>query len=112
MKRNKVSICAGLRDPRGETHELVGKEKDGLQTKLPLAKVEEILEGRAKQVDNHGVVVTLGAIPSDEWDADTASEGLVHLRLILELGVLGLDGFELDGNLFARDDVYTEVDIA
>lgn len=37
---------------------------------------------------------------------------LVHFGLILELWVFGLYRLELDGDLFARDDVDPEVDVA
>ena len=85
--------------------ELVGEQEDGLEGELAVAEVEEILEGGAEEVEDHGVVVTLGAEPSDERNADAASERLVDAGLILELRVLGLDGLKLDGNLLAGDDV-------
>jgi hypothetical protein len=34
------------------THKLVSKEKDGHEGKLPVAEVEQILEGRAQQIDD------------------------------------------------------------
>jgi hypothetical protein len=85
--------------------ELVGEQQDGLQRELAVAEVEEIFQGRAEQVQDHGVVVALGAEPAHKGNADTASERLVDAGLILELGVLGLDALELDGDLLARDDV-------
>jgi hypothetical protein len=87
--------------------ELVGKEQDGLQRELAVAKVEEVLKGRAEQVQDHGVVVTLGSEPADKGDAHAAGEGLVDAGLILKLGVLGLDALELDGDLLTGDDVGT-----
>ena len=51
------------------------------------------------------------SIPSDKGNTDTAGEGLVDLSLILKLGMLGLDGLELNGDLFARDDVDPEIAI-
>lgn len=87
--------------------ELVGEEEHSLQGELAVAEVEEILEGRAKKIQYHGIVVTLGAEPADKGDADSASEGLVDTSLIFELRVLGLDALELDSNLLARDDVGT-----
>lgn len=87
--------------------ELVGEEQDGLQGELAVAEVEEILEGRAEQVQNHGIVVTLGAEPAHEGNSDTAGEGLVDAGLIFELRVLGLDALELDGDLLTGDDVGT-----
>lgn len=85
--------------------ELVGQEKNGLQGELAVAEVEKVLEGGAEEVEDHGVVITLGTEPADEGDTDTAGKRLVDAGLIFELGVLGLDAFELDGNLLARDDV-------
>jgi hypothetical protein len=87
--------------------ELVGEQQDRLQRELAVAEVEEVLERGAEQVQDHGVVVALGAEPADEGDADTAGERLVDAGLIFELGVLGLDALELDGDLLARDDVGT-----
>jgi hypothetical protein len=91
--------------------ELIGQQQDGLQGELAVAEVEEILQAGAEQVENHGIVVTLGAEPADEGNTDTTSQGLVDTSLIFELGVLGLDALELDGNLLAGDDVGAEVDI-
>ena len=85
--------------------ELVGEQEDGLEGEFAVAEVEEILEGGAEEVEDHGVVVTLGAEPSDERNADAASERLVDAGLILELRVLGLDRLKLDGNLLTGDDV-------
>jgi hypothetical protein len=85
--------------------ELVGEQEDGLEGEFAVAEVEEILERGAEKVEDHGVVVTLGAEPSDERNADAASERLVDTGLILELRVLGLDGLKLDGDLLAGDDV-------
>jgi hypothetical protein len=85
--------------------ELVGQQQHRLQGELAVAEIEEILQGRAEQVQDHGVVVALGAEPAHERDADAAGERLVDAGFILELGVLGLDALELDGDLLARDDV-------
>jgi hypothetical protein len=85
--------------------ELIGQQQDGLQGELAVAEVEEILQAGAEQVENHGIVVTLGAEPADEGNTDTTGQGLVDTSLIFELGVLGLDALELDGNLLAGDDV-------
>lgn len=90
---------------------MIGKEEDGLEAEFPMAEVKQILERWTEEIDDHGVVVALGAIPPNERNADAASEGLVDLGLVLELRMLGLDRFELDGDLLAGDDVYAEVDI-
>ena len=76
-----------------------------------MAKVEKVLERGTEEIDDHCVVVAFGTEPTNKRDADTTGEGLVDLGLILELGVLGLDGLELDGDLLAGDDVYSEVDV-
>lgn len=86
-------------------NELVGEQEDGLEGEFAVAEVEEVLEGRAEQVEDHGIVVALGAEPSDEGNAHAAGEGLVDASLILELRVLGLDGLKLDGDLLTGDDV-------
>ena len=85
--------------------QLVGEEEDGLEREFAVAEVEEIFEGGAEEIEDHGVVVTLGAEPPDERNADAASERLVDAGLILELRVLGLDGLKLDGDFLAGDDV-------
>ena len=92
--------------------ELVGEQQDSLQGELAIAEVEEILEGWAEEIQDHGIVVTLGSEPTNEWDSDTSSEGLVDAGFVLQLWVLGLDALELDGNLLSRDDVGSEVDVS
>lgn len=91
--------------------ELVRQQKDGLERELPVAEVEEILQTGSEKVQDHGIVVTLCSEPTDERDTNTTGEGLVDTCLIFELGVLGLDALELDGNLFSRDDVSAQVDV-
>lgn len=85
--------------------ELIGKEKNRLQRELAVAEVEQILKGGSEEIENHGVVITLGTEPADEWDTDTTSERLVDTGLIFELRVLGLDRLELDGDFLTGDDV-------
>lgn len=91
--------------------ELISKQQHSLQRKLAVAEVEQILQGGAKKVQNHGIVVALGTKPADEGDTHAAGKRLVDTGLILELRVLGLDALELDGNLFPGDDVGTQVDV-
>ena len=93
------------------THQLVSQQQDGLQRKLSVAEVEKIFERWAKEIEDHCVVVALGAEPPNERNANATSKSLIDLGLVLELGVLGLDGLELDGDLLARDDVDPEVDV-
>jgi hypothetical protein len=92
-------------------NQLIGEEKDGLEGELPVAEVEEIFQGGSEEVEDHRIVITLGTEPADEGDTDTTSQGLVDTSFILELGVLGLYALELNGNLFARDNVGAEVDV-
>jgi len=85
--------------------ELIGKQENRLESEATVAEVEEILETRAEEIQDHGIVVTFGAKPAHKGNADTTSQRLVNASLVLELRVLSLDAFELDSNLFARDDV-------
>jgi hypothetical protein len=80
-------------------NELIGEKQDGLERELAVAEVEEILQTRTEKIDNHGIVVTFGTEPANEGNAHTTGERLVDTGLVFELGVLGLDAFELDGNL-------------
>lgn len=91
--------------------ELVSQQKNRLQRELAVAEVEEILQTGTEEVKDHGIVVALGAEPADERDSNTTSQRLVDSGLILELGVLGFDALELDGDLLSRDDVGAKVDI-
>jgi len=84
---------------------LIGQEQDRLQGKLAVAEVEQIFQARAEQIKDHGIVVTLGSKPTDEWDADASSKRLVDTSLIFELRVLGLDALKFDGDLLARNDI-------
>jgi hypothetical protein len=92
--------------------QLIGEQQHRLEGELAVAEVEQVLQAGAKQVENHGIVVALGAEPANEGNADAASERLVDAGLILKLGVLGLDALELDGDLLAGDDVGAEVNVA
>ncbi len=90
---------------------MICQEEDSLETELAVAEVEQILERRAEEVDHHGIVVALCPEPTDKGDTNTTSESLVDFGLVLELGVLGLDGLELDGDFLTGDDVDPEVDV-
>jgi hypothetical protein len=87
--------------------ELIGKKQDSLEGEFAVAKVEQVLQAGSKQVENHGIVITLGPEPAYEGDSDTSGKGFVDSGFIFELRVLGLDTFELDGNLLTRDDIGT-----
>ena len=92
-------------------YQLISEEQDSLEAELAVAEVEKILERGTEEIDDHGVVVALGAEPTDEGHTNAASEGLVDLGLVLELGMLGFDRLELDGDLLTRDDVDSQVDV-
>lgn len=104
--RLDVTVDEGLGvDVLDAGDELISEEQDRLQRKLAVAEVEEILEGGAEQIEDHGVIVALGAEPAHERNADTAGKRLVDASLILKLRVLSLDTLKLNSNLLARDDV-------
>lgn len=58
------------------THQLISEEEDSLEGEFAVAKVEEVLEGWAKEVNDHCIVVALDPVPSHERDADTSGKGL------------------------------------
>jgi hypothetical protein len=93
------------------TYELVCEEENGLEAEFAVAKVEEVLERGAEEVENHGIVIALGAEPSYKGNTHAAGEGLVDLGLVLELGMFGLDGLELDRDLFTGNDVDSEINV-
>ena len=83
----------GVRKKMGEEakdYQLISKEKNGLETKFAVTEVEEILQRRPEEIENHGVVVTFCAKPSDKRNTDTTSKGFVDLGLLLQLRVLGV----------------------
>lgn len=92
-------------------NELIGQEKNRLQGKLSVTKVEEILQTGAEKVENHGIIVALGTKPANKRDSNATSKRLVHTSLILQLRVLGLDGLEFDGDLLTGDDIGAQIDI-
>ena len=70
---------------------MISKQKNRLEREFTVAKVEEVLEGGAEEVDDHRVVVAFGTEPPNKGDTDATSKGLVDLGLILELRMFGLD---------------------
>lgn len=64
-------------------HKLICKQKHSLEREFALAKVEQVFEGGAEKVDDHGVVVTLNAEPSDKGHADASSECLEDFGFVL-----------------------------
>lgn len=92
-------------------YELVGQQEHCLQREFAVAEVEEILQAGPKQIENHGIIVTFGAEPTNKGNANTSSERLVNTGFIFQLGMLGLDRLQLNGDLFARDDIGSEIDV-
>ncbi len=85
--------------------ELIGKQQDGLERELAVAEVEQILQAWAQEIQDHGVVVTFGAVPAYKGDSNSSGQRLVDPSLIFQLRMLRLDALELDGDFFSGDDV-------
>lgn len=92
-------------------NELIGEKENGLQREFAVAEIEEIFQTGAKEIEHHGVVVTLGAEPTNERDTHTTGQRFVDTSFIFELRVLRLDRLKFDGNLLSRDDVGAQVNI-
>ncbi len=90
------------------THQLVREQQHRLEREVAVAPLEEVLERRPEEVDDHDVVVALPSRPHNPRDARATHECLVYLRLLLQRTVLRDCGFELDGDLLARDGVHAE----
>ena len=86
-------------------YKLISEEQHCLQGEFSVAEIEQILQTWSKQIKDHRVVITFSSKPADEGDTDTTSKGFVNTSLIFELRVLGLNALELNGDLFARNDV-------
>lgn len=91
--------------------ELVGKQQNGFQGELSVAEIEKIFQAGAEKVENHGVVITFSAKPAHKWNTDATSERLVNTSFILQLGVLGFDRLQLDGNFLSRNDVGAQINV-
>jgi hypothetical protein len=93
------------------THQLVCQKEDCLEGKLPVTEVEEVLEGRAQQIDDHRIVVAFGTEPANKRDANTTGECFINFGFVLELRMLGLHRLQLDSHFLARYDVDTKIDV-
>jgi hypothetical protein len=91
--------------------ELIDQKEDSLQREFSVAEVEEIFQTGTKKVEDHDIVVTFATEPTDEGNAESTSERLIDTSFALKLRMLGLHRFELDGNLFAGDNVCAQVDV-
>ena len=73
---------------------------------MAVTHLEEVLEGRAEEIDDHDVVLSLLSRIEDPRHAWAAHETLVYLGLVSE-GAMFRDGrFNLDSNLLPRDVVH------
>ena len=86
-------------------NELIGEQKHCLEGEFAVAKVEEILQAGSEEVKYHGIIVTLGAEPTNKRDSHSSSQGLVDTSFILKLRVFGLHTFQFDSNFLAGNDV-------
>jgi len=97
--------------------QLVSKHEDSLKAKSPAAKVEQIFEAGAQQLQDKHVVVTLFAIPKHTRDSNTHAGALiakdsVDSVLIGELGMTTPTRFELNCDFFICLHVQSQIDIA
>ena len=74
-----VSIDNLWGDDESITYQLISKQENCLEREFAVAKVEQVLKGRAQKVDDHCVVVTFGTEPPDKRDADATGKRLVDL---------------------------------
>jgi hypothetical protein len=91
-------------------NELVREQKHSLQRELPVAEVEQVLQAGSEKVQDHSIIITLCAEPTDKGNTNPTSKGLVDSGFVFELGMLSFDALELDSNFFAGDDVGAYVD--
>ena len=59
------------------TNQLVCKEKNSLQAELAAAEIEKVFERRAKEVEDHSIVIAFCTEPPDERDANATCESFV-----------------------------------
>jgi hypothetical protein len=92
-----------------------GRMERGQETRASMVENQKsrrmgwwILTSRPEEIQDHRIVITLGAKPADKGNAGAASEGLVRLALILELGMFSLDGLEFDGDKRSAPDLLPE----
>jgi len=94
------------------TNHLVSQHQYGFHREPPGAKVEQILQGRAKKIHHQHIVIFLLAEPADVGDADATLKDLVELAFVEQLGMAGFVGLQLDSDLFTIGDVDAQVDVA
>lgn len=70
---------------------------------MTIAHLEEVLERRTEEVDDHDVVLSLFARIENPGNSWTAHEALVYLRFVSEGAVFRDCRLNLDRDLFARN---------
>ena len=73
------------------TNQLVCKEKNSLQAELATTIIEKDFERRAKDVEEHNVVIAFLTEPLYERDTNATCESSVDFIFMFELGMSGLD---------------------
>ncbi len=61
-------------------YQLIGEQQHCLERKLARAKVEQVLERRAQQVQNHAVAAVLHAKPPQKGDTHSQAQKTLYLR--------------------------------
>ena len=56
------------------------KNQDCPQAKLVIATIEELLKGRAQELENHGIIIPFHSEPANRWDTDDACKALIDSR--------------------------------
>lgn len=102
---------AKIESRRRSTHHLISQEQNSLEAEFSIAEIEKVLQRWTKEIYYHGIIVALLTIPTDKGNTNTTGQCLVNLCFILELRVLCLDRFELDGHFLPTDDVDAKVNI-
>jgi hypothetical protein len=100
----RVASVAGQRtgmDIPNAWNELIGKEKDGLQGELVMAKVKKIFQVRPEEVHCQDLPSVCGIVAAEKRNTNTTNQGKVDIELMLEWAMLGFDILDLDSNLFA-----------
>ena len=70
-----------------------------------MVSIEELLEGWAKAVNDHGIVIAFCSEPANGWDTDATYEAFIDLVFIVKLRALRIDRLELDSNVLFRNNI-------
>jgi hypothetical protein len=71
--------------------------------------VKKVFKRRAKTFEDHGIIFAFRSKPMEGGDAMAAREALVDICFVLELGVVRIQGLDLDGYFLPRHDVDSKV---